>query len=74
VFKDKNSARYVNELFLDINGRLNESLEKLEPNCSPEEFAAYRRCIGRMINSIFEEILEPIYIEHVDLKPAELEM
>ena len=68
------TAEYVSKLLLDVNGQLNESVAVVESGCSADEFTAYRRCIGRLINSIFEDILEPIYIKHPTLKPPELEM
>jgi hypothetical protein len=68
------TAEYVSKLLLDINGQLNESVETVERGCTPDEFTAYRRCVGRLINSIFEDILEPIYVKHPTLKPPELEM
>jgi len=68
------TAEYVSKLLLDINGQLNESVATIEHDCSPDEFTAYRRCVGRLINSIFEDILEPIYVRHPTLKPPELEM
>jgi hypothetical protein len=64
----------VSKLLLDINGQMEESLASVEGGSSPDEFKAYRRCIGRLINSIFEEILEPIYVKHPALKPSGLEM
>ena len=67
------AARYVSELFLEMNGRLNESIETVQNTCAPEEASAYRRRIGTLVNSVFEEILEPIYAEHPQLKPPELE-
>jgi hypothetical protein len=74
VLNNLGTAKYVSELLLEINGRLNESLEKVESTCGPEDFAAYRRRVGVLVNSIFEEFLEPIYIDHPELKPPELKM
>jgi len=68
------TAKYVSDLLLGINGQLNESLAKVKDGSSAEEFIAYRRSVARLINSIFEEILEPIYAKHPVLKPPDLEM
>ncbi len=70
---DSKTAKYVSEFMLDINGRLIESIETAEKGCAPEGFAIYRRRVGTLINSIFEQILEPIYDRHPTLKPPELE-
>jgi len=74
VIDNLKTAKYISELFLDINGRLNESIERVQGTSTPAEFASYRRRVGTLINSIFEEILEPIYIKHPEVKPPELEI
>jgi hypothetical protein len=74
VIDNIKTAKYISEFFLDINGRLNQSIERVQDASTPAELASYRRCVGTLINSIFEEILEPIYIKHPELKPPELEM
>jgi hypothetical protein len=74
MIKNSEIAKDVSDLFLDFNGRLNESVEKVGQSCSAEEFASYRRRAAKLINAVFEAILEPIYREHPDLKPPDLEM
>ncbi|MGC2530081.1 MAG: hypothetical protein WA639_20225 [Candidatus Acidiferrum sp.] len=74
MIADANTAKYVSDLLLDINGQLNESIERVQEASTPEEFANYRRRVGTLINSIFEEVLEPIYRKHPNLKPPELEV
>jgi len=74
MIADANTAKYVSDLLLDINGQLNESIERVQEASTAEEFANYRRRVGTLINSIFEEVLEPIYRKHPNLKPPELEM
>jgi hypothetical protein len=74
VIENPDIARYVSDLLLDVNGRLIESIEKVEQNCSADELVLYRRRVGKLVNAVFEAILEPIYREHPDLKPPELEM
>lgn len=71
---DAETAKYVSDLLLNINGLLDESVAKVKGGCTPEEFTAYRRAVGGLINSIFEEILEPVYVKHPTLKPPDLEM
>jgi hypothetical protein len=73
VIEDPAVAKSVNGLLLEINGRLNESISNVEQNCSPAEFALYRRRVGKIIDAIFEVILEPIYSQHPTLKPPDLE-
>ena len=74
MIENLETAKYVSELLLNINGQLNESIVKVKDHSPPNEFTAYRGCVGTLINSIFENILEPIYIKHPALKPPELEI
>ena len=68
------TAKYVSELVLEIKERLSESIESVQDSCSPENFLNYRRRVGTLVYSIFEQILDPIYIQHPELKPPELEI
>jgi hypothetical protein len=72
MIKNPSTAKLVSDMLLQINGQLDESVAKVKSDCSADEFTAYRRCVGRLINSIFEDVLEPIYVLHPDLKPPGL--
>jgi hypothetical protein len=74
VLENVETAKHVSELLLEINERLSESIGKVQDSCSPEEFLIYRRRVGTLVYSIFEQILDPIYIKHPGLKPPELEI
>ena len=74
MINDIQTAKYVSELFLEINERLTESVDKIENSCSSEEFETYRRRVGTLVYSTFEQILIPIYKKHPSLKPPDLEM
>lgn len=74
VIDNAQAAKYVSELFLDINERLTESVDKIEGACTPEEFQTYRRRVGTLVYSTFEQILVPIYRKHPSLKPPNLEI
>ena len=73
MIENVETAEYVSKLLLNLNSQLNESVGRVERGSSPDEFTTYRRCVGRLINSIFEDILEPLYAKHPTLKPRELE-
>ena len=73
LIEDADTARYLSELLLDVNARLIESIHKVEESCSVEESAIYKMRLGRLINSIFESLLEPIYEDHPALKPRGLD-
>jgi len=74
VLDSVETAKYVSELLLEINERLSESMERVQDTCSPENFLNYRRRVGTLVYSVFEQFLDPIYIKHPELKPPELEI
>jgi hypothetical protein len=51
--------------------QLISSLEPVEAQFSPDEFAAYKRGVARVINAYDLEIIERIAREYPDLKPAD---
>ena len=72
MIADTKMAKYVSELMLEISGRLDESVAKVNEACSPEEDLAYRRAVGRILGNILLHVLNPLYAEHPSLKPAEM--
>jgi hypothetical protein len=74
VFENTETAKYVSDLLLEINGRLSESIERVQETSAPDEFATYHRRVGTLVYSVFEQILVPIYIKHPELKPPNLEL
>jgi hypothetical protein len=73
LIENHDLAERLNDLLLEVNGRLVDSINIVRESCSAEEYALYGVMVGRIINSIFQDILEPIYEEHRDLKPAQLD-
>jgi hypothetical protein len=73
LIENVETAEYVSKLVVNLNSQLNEFVERVERGSSRNEFTTYRRCVGRLINSILEDILEPLYAKHPTLKPRELE-
>lgn len=70
---DAGIARQVSEAMLGINDRLEESVALVRENCSPEEASRFGMAVGRVINMIFEGVLDPLYERHPALKPPDLE-
>ena len=57
-----------------VNSQIDQlisTLEPLEAAISPEEFAAYKRGIAKVINSFDTEVIDRIAREYPDLKPAD---
>jgi len=51
--------------------QLISSLQPVEEQMSPEEFALYKRAVARVINTYDVEILDRVAREYPDLKPAD---
>ena len=57
-----------------VNGCIDQLIATLAPveeAVSPEEFAAYKRGIAKVINACDVEIIDRIAREHPDLKPSD---
>lgn len=70
---EKPLARSINELMLDMTARLNESVANVQERGSPEEFERYRGAVGRILGEVLLEVLNPIWEEHPELRPAEMD-
>ncbi|MBE9556192.1 MAG: hypothetical protein IMF08_04990 [Proteobacteria bacterium] len=70
---ERETARHVLALMFDYGGKLNDAMLKVRETSDPEEFAQYRRAFGNVLDSAFEQIINPILKEHPDLKPDNLE-
>ena len=57
-----------------VNGSIDQLIATLGPveeAVSPEEFAAYKRGIAKVINAFDAEVIELVAREYPDLKPAD---
>ncbi len=57
-----------------VNGSIDQLIATLGPveeAVSPEEFAAYKRGIARVINAFDTEVIDLVAREYPDLKPTE---
>lgn len=73
MIRDARTAKEVSDLMIECSGRLDGSIATVRDRCSPEEFAAYRRAVGRILSEMLLEVLNPLYAEHPSLKPAGME-
>jgi hypothetical protein len=72
MIRDKAIAGEVNKLMLDYGAKLDASLVLVKDRCSSEEFVAYRTVVGKILGEMLLEVMNPIYLQHPDLKPPEL--
>jgi hypothetical protein len=68
---DRKIAEQIVELVNSQIDQLISTLEPLEAAVSPEEFAAYKRGVAKVINAFDVEIIERVAREYPDLKPAD---
>jgi hypothetical protein len=65
-------AKEVNELLLRISGLMDASVADVDKRCSPQDAAAYRRAVGKVLVEILLELLNPLYLRHPSLRPEGL--
>jgi len=73
LFENPETAKYVLQVFLSINGQMDESIVTVEKMVSPEEYKAFKRGVGYVMCEVFEKIIEPICKRHPSLRPPEME-
>lgn len=69
---EKETARVVLALMFEYGGKLNDAMLRIRETSDDEEFARYRRGIGRVLDSAFEQIINPILEEYPELRPKAL--
>jgi hypothetical protein len=65
-------AEETSLLAMRINADLNRNLLRLQSQLDAAEFSKYRRGFGQVMGALLTEIVNPIYSEHPDLKPAQM--
>ena len=73
MFQNENTAKHVLEVFLNINGQMDDSIRSVEKESSPEEYKAFKGAVGDVMFEIFERVVVPICKQYPSLKPPEME-
>jgi hypothetical protein len=68
---DRKLAEQIVALVNSHVDQLISSLAPVEAEISPEEFAAFKRGVARVINAYDVEIIDRVTREYPDLKPAD---
>ena len=66
-------AEAINKLMLEYGAQLDASVRLVMDSCSPSEFEAYRGAVGQIMGTMLLDVMNPIYREHPDLKPPQLD-
>lgn len=72
MIKNKEVAEKISLLMLEFGSRIDESLVVVRQQCGDDEFNNYRKAVGKVMGEMLIGIMNPIYKEHPDLKPKEL--
>lgn len=73
MFENPETAKFVLQVFLSLNGQMDDAIRAVEQGTSPEEYKAFKRGVGWVIYEVFDKIIEPICKRHPSLKPPEME-
>jgi hypothetical protein len=69
----KETAKQINQVMLEHSQELDESVRLVLETCTTEEFEAYRDAVGQIMGTMLLDIMNPIYLEHPELKPSDLD-
>jgi hypothetical protein len=58
---------------LSIGASLDESLSTVQSSESDSDFRKYRESVSKIMTTMLLEIMNPLYAEHPDLKPPQLD-
>ena len=70
MIRNKSVARQVSELMIEFSARIDRSILTVQENCSPEECKTYRLASAKILAEMLLEVMNPLYADHPDLKPA----
>lgn len=65
----KETAVSVLEVITLVSEQLHASVTHVGREEPSGEYAAYRKAIGKVLGTVFVEVLDPIYREHPELTP-----
>ena len=68
----KDTARQVSDLMVSMGASLDKSLSMVKGAEPDDEFRRYRESVSKILTTMLLEIMNPLYVEHPDLKPEQL--
>lgn len=68
----KETARQVSELMVSMGAEFDRSLGLVKEAESEADFRRYRETISKIMTIMLLEIMNPLYVEHPELKPEHL--
>ena len=69
----KNTAKQISDLMVSMGAQLNESIRAVQQSEDETDFKRYREVASKLMTTMLLEIMNPLYVEHPDLKQPEME-
>ena len=69
MFENPDTAKYVIQLVETITSQMYDSIRKVKRRTSLEEYNAFKRAIGNVVQYADAQIVEPICRRHPSLNP-----
>jgi hypothetical protein len=66
-------AEAISKLMLEYGAKLDDSVRLVMESCSQPELESYRAAVRQIMGTMLLDVMNPLYREHPDLKPAEFE-
>jgi hypothetical protein len=63
----------IHGMVLNAAKAIDESVAAMQAEGNPTDLLGYRRAAGCVLDAIMEELLKPLYREHPELIPPELD-
>lgn len=69
----KSTAQAISDIMISASHQLTGTLALVEAGEAPDVVERHREALSRILFEILTGVLNPIYAEHPELKPPELE-
>ena len=72
MISDHALAQEVNACMLECSAKLDALVARAQVVCPESEYPGFRLAIGKVMGEMLLEVMNPLYAQHPDLKPAQL--
>jgi len=72
MLSNQQTAKQVSDLMLEIGAKLDASVALVQATSSDSEFQNYRGAVGKLMGTMFLDIMDPLYTAQPQLKPEQL--
>jgi len=69
----RETAAEVHRLLLKCSGAIDQSIALVQRDADNDEFSSYRLAAAHLLVQLMDELMKPIYRQHPDLLPPELD-